>query len=69
MAGFIIDLGQSFPYEIDGEKKALPRFGYWAYDTRKEKHQCIECHDDVDYLRKKYSTDIIVTRDQMVLTR
>ena len=53
---FISDAGA--PIELksdDGGVRALPRYGVWAYDAGRGRHQVVECSDDLPALLAKYN--------------
>lgn len=53
---FITDMGKSHDAinQADGSKLHLARYGVWAHDKARGKHQVIETGDDLDALKKKH---------------
>lgn len=52
---FITDMGSAMPMTDENGKvvSTIPRYGVWGEQGR-HKPQVIECHDDLDYLKKKH---------------
>lgn len=59
---YIIDLGFQLTYSINYSEKQfkLPRYGVCVYDENKGMHQVKESSDDLELLKEKYNTNIVL---------